>query len=71
MILLLPLMLVFGQILVFLSTQLNRPIWNEQSPPPVSKTHLAGNIPSKTNSFLTGKQCTRFGSFQHRLFPWK
>jgi hypothetical protein len=41
------------------STQLKRPIGNEESLSPRSKTHVAGCILLKTNSIVTGKEYAR------------
>jgi hypothetical protein len=38
------------------SSQLNRPIGNEESLSPCSKTHVVGCILLKTNSIVTGKE---------------
>jgi hypothetical protein len=40
------------------STQLSRPIWNKMSISPPWKLWFSGSIPFKTNSVLTGQQCS-------------
>jgi hypothetical protein len=45
------------------STQLNRPICRKQSLSPPWNTQVAGSIPLKTNSILSGKQCATLCSF--------
>jgi hypothetical protein len=45
------------------STQLNRPIGNEESLSPRSKTHVVGCILLKTNSIVTGKEYAKISCF--------
>jgi hypothetical protein len=45
--------------------------WQKMSISTHRKLWFAGSIPSKTYSFLPGKQCTRYCSFYHRCFLWR